>query len=153
MVAKTFKCFGFCLVAAFFTMAGVAGVSAGDAENDKIVTVNTNQIIQKHPVFLEARQTLQREAQQIQEQMEGKSQQEKQGQRLSVRDGRKCSLGWRQGCYRRDTERDRRESRRLRRVFHTYANEFSHSGLSAALGHELGSNGVRKNGPIIMEHA
>jgi Skp family chaperone for outer membrane proteins len=78
MVAKTFKCFGFCLVAAFFTMAGVAGVSAGDAENDKIVTVNTNQIIQKHPAFLEARQTLQREAQQIQQQMEGKSQQEKQ---------------------------------------------------------------------------
>jgi outer membrane protein len=78
MVAKTFKCFGFCLVAAFFTMAGVTGVSAGDAENDKIVTVNTSQIIQKHPAFLEIQQTLQGEAQQIQQQMEGKSQQERQ---------------------------------------------------------------------------
>jgi outer membrane protein len=78
MVAKTFKCFGFCLVAAFFTVAGVAGVSGGDAKNYKIVTINTRQIIQKHPAFLKAQQTLQREAQQFQQQMEGKNQQERQ---------------------------------------------------------------------------
>ncbi|MFW6147692.1 MAG: OmpH family outer membrane protein [Thermodesulfobacteriota bacterium] len=78
MVAKTFKCFGFCLVAVFCTLAWVAGVSADDAKNDKIVTVNTKQIIQKHPAFIEAQQTLQREAQQFQQQMEGKKQQERQ---------------------------------------------------------------------------
>jgi outer membrane protein len=78
MVAKSFKYFGFCLAVVLFAMAGVTGGCAGDAKNDKIVTVNTQQIIQKHPAFLEAQQTLQKEAQQIQQQMEGKGQQERQ---------------------------------------------------------------------------
>jgi len=78
MVVNTFKGFGFFLVAAFLTMAVVSGVCAGDVQIDKIVTVNTKQIIRKHPAFIKAQQTLQREAQQIQQQMEGKGQQEHQ---------------------------------------------------------------------------
>jgi len=78
MVGNTSKGLSFCLAAAFLTMVGISGVCAGDVKIDKIVTVNTKQIIRQHPAFIKAQQTLQREAQQIRQQMKGKGQQEQQ---------------------------------------------------------------------------
>ncbi|MFW6081620.1 MAG: OmpH family outer membrane protein [Desulfosalsimonas sp.] len=78
MAARTLKSLCFCLVAALFTFAAASGVSAQDGEISGIVTVDTNEIMQKHPAFMEAQQTLQNEAQQMQQQMQEGSQQEQQ---------------------------------------------------------------------------
>lgn len=79
MTTKTCKIFGIWIITVLFAMAGPAVLFAGDAVKEPIVTVNINQIMEKHPAFNEARQTLEREAQQLKEQVEGKSQQEQQG--------------------------------------------------------------------------
>lgn len=78
MTARNFKILGFCLIATFFTMAAAGGVCADENGIGKIVTVDTNQIVQKHPAFIEAQQTLQGEAQKMRQDMEGKSEQEQQ---------------------------------------------------------------------------
>ncbi|MFP3980349.1 MAG: OmpH family outer membrane protein [Desulfobacterales bacterium] len=78
MAAKPFKILCICLAATFFTMAGAAGAFAGDAENIGIVTVDTNEIMQNHPAFKKAQQTLQGEAQKMQQQMEDKGQEQQQ---------------------------------------------------------------------------
>ncbi len=76
MATKPFKILCICLTAAFFTAAGAVGAFAGDAENIEIVTVNTNEIMQNHPAFKKAQQTLRGEAQQMQQQMQEKGKQE-----------------------------------------------------------------------------
>lgn len=76
MTVKKFKILGFCLIAACLTMATTSTASAGDAENLKIVTVNTNQIVKNHPAFINAQQTLQGEAQEMRQEMQGKEKQE-----------------------------------------------------------------------------
>ncbi|MFP4453679.1 MAG: OmpH family outer membrane protein [Desulfobacterales bacterium] len=78
MAAKNFKILGFILAAAVFTMAAASGAYAADNGLGKIVTVNINQIVEKHPAFIEAQQTLQGEAQKMREDMEGKNEQEQQ---------------------------------------------------------------------------
>ena len=79
MIAKTHKFFGIWIMAALFAISGPAVLFAGDAEKERIVTVNINQLMEKHPAFDEARQTLQREARELKKQVEGKSQQAQQG--------------------------------------------------------------------------
>ncbi|MFO7929933.1 MAG: OmpH family outer membrane protein [Thermodesulfobacteriota bacterium] len=78
MTARTLKALCFCLAAALFTFAAAAGVHAQDGEISGIVTVDTNEIMEKHPAFMEAQQTLQNEAQQMQQQMQEGSQEEQQ---------------------------------------------------------------------------
>ncbi|MFP4532444.1 MAG: OmpH family outer membrane protein [Desulfobacterales bacterium] len=78
MTVKSFKILGFFLIAALLTTAAAATVSADDSKSLKIVTVETNQIMEKHPAFIEAQQKLQSEIQQMQKEMEGKSEQEQQ---------------------------------------------------------------------------
>lgn len=78
MAERPFKILCICLAAAFFTLAGTIGAFAGDAENMEIVTVNTNEIMQNHPAFKKAQQTLRGEAQQMQQQMQEKGRQEQQ---------------------------------------------------------------------------
>lgn len=78
MTAKSFKIFGFFLIAALLATAAAATASADDSESLKIVTVETNQIMENHPAFIEAQQTLQSEIQEMQKEMEGKSEQDQQ---------------------------------------------------------------------------
>ncbi|MCF8024713.1 MAG: OmpH family outer membrane protein [Desulfobacteraceae bacterium] len=78
MTAKPFKIICVCLAAAFFTVAATAGAFAGDAENIEIVTVDINRIMQQHPAFKKAQQTLQSEAQQMRQQMKEKGRQQQQ---------------------------------------------------------------------------
>jgi outer membrane protein len=84
MTARSFKILGLCLIAAFFTMTAAGGVYADDNGSGKIVTVNTNQIVQRHPAFIEAQQTLQGETQKMRQDMEGKSEQEQQAAQQQV---------------------------------------------------------------------
>ncbi|MCF8036118.1 MAG: OmpH family outer membrane protein [Desulfobacteraceae bacterium] len=87
MATKPSKILCICLTAAFFTVAGAVGAFAGDAENIEIVTVNTNEIMQSHPAFKKAQQTLRGEAQKMQQQMQekGKQQQRAAQQQLQQR--------------------------------------------------------------------
>ncbi|MFP4158150.1 MAG: OmpH family outer membrane protein [Desulfobacterales bacterium] len=78
MKAKAIKTLCFCLAAALFTFAAAAGVNAQDEEISGIVTVDTNEIMEKHPAFMEAQQTMQKESQQMQQQMKEGGQQEQQ---------------------------------------------------------------------------
>ncbi|MFP4193830.1 MAG: OmpH family outer membrane protein [Desulfosalsimonas sp.] len=81
MTGKKFKILGFCLIAALLTMAAAATASA---EKLEIVTVDANQIMQNHPAFTEAQQTLQSEVQEMRKDMEGKNEQEQQQQQQQM---------------------------------------------------------------------
>lgn len=87
MPVQTRKIFGLCLILVVFALAGGNGVLAEDGKNLEIVTVDINRIMVQHPSLVEAQETLQREAQQMQRQAgkSGQADQQKIRQRLQER--------------------------------------------------------------------